>query len=188
MKFVLADRLTDLALVTAAFLFFAGSFSVNECLDALMLYAPGISLIFIPAGVKLLCLLVGGRAAAVGLFTSSIFLSTVIWKDLSLLSTVYFAIISVGTYFLAVRLIMWRFKIEPDLSNLGYWHIIVLSIFASVLNGFAHNVVYYTQGVTASEDFLSKSMAMVFGDFLGCFVVVMLFNASINMLRRSRSD
>lgn len=188
MNFVLADRLTDLALATAAFLLFAGSFSLNEHLDTSMLYAPGISLIFIPAGVKLLCLLVGGRAAAIGLFASSVFLSTVIWKNLSLLSTVYFAIISVGTYFAAVRLIMWRFKIEPDLSNLGYWHIIVLSIFASVFNGFAHNVVYYTQGVTASEDFLSKSMAMAFGDFLGCFVVVMLFNASINMLRGRRSD
>ena len=46
-------------MVAVAFLRFVGSFHLNQALDSYMLYAPGVSLIFIPAGVKLLAILVG---------------------------------------------------------------------------------------------------------------------------------
>ncbi len=172
-----------LAIAAVSFLLFAGSFHFNEVFDRLMLYAPGISLIFVPAGVKLLCILVGGEAAALGLLASSIYLSLAIWKNLPPIATVYFGAIAVGSYYAAVQLVKRGCKIKPDLSNLKYWHIVVLSATASLLNGFAHNIIYMLQGVTQREEFFSKSWAMAFGDFFGCFFVVMLFNVCINAVR-----
>jgi hypothetical protein len=179
----LRDHLHKLALAAISFVLFAASFHFNEVFDKLMLFAPGISLIFVPAGVKLLCVLVGGEAAAVGLFAASIYLSLAIWQNLPPIATVYFGLIAVGTYFSAVYAVKRYFKIKDDLSNLRYWHIVILSVAASLLNGFAHNVVYMLQGVTQGDEFFSKSWAMAFGDFLGCFAVVMLFNMGINAVR-----
>lgn len=176
----------NLLLASIAFLLFMGSFEANELLDSFMLYAPGVSLIFIPAGVKLLCLLVGGWPAALGLFLSAVYLGAFLWKSLPLVSTLLFGVIGVGTYLVAMQVVMRSFGIRKNLSNLNYTHIIVLSLAASALNGFAHNVAYFTQGITKGADFLGKSTAMAFGDFLGCCVVVMLFNLCINAARSMR--
>lgn len=181
------DALPNVAVAVAAFFLFVWSFDLNTLFDQQFLFVPGVNLVFIPAGIKLLCLLVGGSAAAVGLFASSVYLSLEVWKNLPFVSIVYFGIISIATYAGAVYGVMRVFKVRHDLSNLNYWHIVALSACASLLNGFAHNVVYWTQGVTAADQFLTKSTAMAFGDFLGCCIVVMLFNAGINVVRAIRS-
>jgi len=63
----------------ASFLLFIFSFSINEAFDNIARYATGISLVFIPAGFKLMCLLVGGEAALVGLLLSSVYVSMRVW-------------------------------------------------------------------------------------------------------------
>ncbi len=175
--------ISQLVVGAGSFLLFTGSFHVNQGLDGNMLYAPGVSLIFIPAGVKLLCILVGGIPAAIGLFLASLFSSYGLWNELPPVSTFLFAGISVSSYGLAVFLVMRKFQIRRDLSNLTYWHVIVLSCFACLTNGIAHNVVYLSQGVTARNEFFEKSAAMAFGDFLGCFTVVMLISICVNRLK-----
>jgi hypothetical protein len=175
--------LSDTAMAFAAFVLFTLSFKLNEYFDDLMLFAAGVSLVFIPAGVKMLCLLVGGVPAIVGLFLSSLYLNLVLWANLSLAASLYFAMIAVGSYAAVVYLIRRLFQIRSDLSNLNYLHIILLCAISSFANGFGHNLVYLTQGVTASDELISKSTAMAFGDFLGCFLVVMLFHAGITAFR-----
>jgi hypothetical protein len=45
-----------------------------------------------------------------------------------------------------------------------------------------HNIVYVWQDKVAPADFLSKSTAMIFGDFLGCFIVIVFFNMCIDIV------
>ena len=175
--------LYNAAIAFAAFVLFTLSYKLNEYFDAFMLFASGVSLVFIPAGVKMLCLLVGGVPAIVGLFLASLYLNLVLWANLSLAASLYFAMIAVGTYAAVVYLIRRLFQIRPDLSNLNYLHIILLCVIASFSNGFGHNLVYLSQGVTAPDELISKSTAMAFGDFLGCFLIVMLFHAGITATR-----
>ena len=66
--------LYNAAIAFAAFVLFTLSYKLNEYFDAFMLFASGVSLVFIPAGVKMLCLLVGGVPAIVGLFLASLYL------------------------------------------------------------------------------------------------------------------
>jgi hypothetical protein len=187
MRNAFESALTALAIVATAFLLFTGSFQVNQWLDGLMLYAPGVSLIFLPAGVKLLCILVGGVPAAVGIGLASVYLSLALWTDLPTISVVYFAVLSVGSPSVAIYVINRYGGIGQELRHLKYWHVIALSALAALLNGFGHNLVYLWQGVTAPADFLAKSMAMVFGDFLGCFVVVESVNAGTRLVRMIRA-
>jgi integral membrane sensor domain MASE1 len=178
---LLRSLATKFAICCASFLLFVFSFEVNERFDSFALYAAGISLVFIPAGFKLLCLMVGGGAAALGLFLAAIYLSMRVWDHTGLMQMVYFAVAAVGTYYAAVLVIKKLLRINDTLSNLRYLHIIVLSAAASILNGTVHNVVYVWQDKVKLDHFFANAAAMVMGDFLGCFIVIMFFHVCIEL-------
>ena len=166
---------------------FSLSFRLNQFFDEQFVYAAGISLLFLPAGVKLLAVLVGRLPAIVGLLIVGIYLGAGIWPDKPMSSIVYFAAVGLMTYPIAAFSLMRWLHIHQDLSNLRYHHIVLLSLAASVLNGVVHNWLYLTQGVTLSEELWQKSAAMALGDFMGCFVVVALFHATMSVLRSLRA-
>jgi hypothetical protein len=181
-------RWSHVAIAVASGLLFSLSFRLNQYFDAQFVYSAGISLLFLPAGVKLLAVLVGRLPAIVGLLVVSIYLGAGIWPDKSMAAVVYFAIVSLMTYPIAAFGLMRLLRIRHDLSNLRYHHIVLLSLAASVLNGIVHNLLYISQGVTTSEELWQKSAAMALGDFMGCFVVVSLFHAATGVLRGVRSS
>ncbi len=167
---------------------FSLSFRLNQFFDEQFVYAAGISLLFLPAGVKLLAVLVGRLPAIIGLMVVSVYLGAGIWPNQPMTTVVYFAFVSLMTYPIAAFGLMRLLHIRHDLSNLRYHHIVLLSLAASALNGVVHNWLYWTQGVTTSEELWQKSAAMALGDFMGCFVVVALFHAGMGVLRRSRNN
>ncbi len=181
-------RWTHIATAVTSGILFSLSFRLNQFFDALFVYSAGISLLFLPAGVKLLAVLVGRLPAIIGLLVVSIYLGAGIWPDKPMSSVVYFAFVSLMTYPIAAFGLMHLLHIRQDLSNLRYHHIVWLSVAASVLNGVVHNWLYLTQGVTASDELWQKSAAMALGDFMGCFVVVALFHATMSLLRNPRSN
>jgi predicted permease len=181
-------RWSHVAIAVASGLLFSLSFRLNQYFDEQFVYSAGISLLFLPAGVKLLAVLIGRLPAIVGLLVVGIYLGTGIWPDKTMTSVIYFAIVSLMTYPIAAFGLMRLLHIRHDLSNLRYHHIVLLSLAASVLNGIVHNLLYITQGVTSSEELWQKSAAMALGDFMGCFVVVALFHAATSVLRGVRSS
>jgi hypothetical protein len=179
-------RWSHLATAVTSGILFSLSFRLNQYFDEQFVYSAGISLLFLPAGVKLLAVLVGRLPAIVGLLVVGIYLGAGIWPDKPMATIVYFAVVSLMTYPIAAFGLMRLLHIQPDLSNLRYHHIVLISLAASVLNGVVHNWLYLTQGVTASEELWEKSAAMAMGDFVGCFVVVALFHAITGVLRSAR--
>jgi hypothetical protein len=94
---------------------------------------------------------------------------------------VYFAFAAVGTYYAAVLAVKKFLHIDDTLSNLRYLDIIILSAAASILNGTVHNLVYVWQDKVKPDEFFAHAAAMVVGDFFGCFIVIMFFNACIEL-------
>jgi hypothetical protein len=179
-------RWSHIAIAVASGILFSLSFRLNQFFDEQFVYSAGISLLFLPAGVKLLAVLIGRLPAIIGLLIVGIYLGAGIWPNQPMTSVVYFACVSLMTYPIAAFGMMRLLHIRQDLSNLRYQHIVMLSLAASALNGVVHNWLYWTQGVTASDELWQKSAAMAFGDFMGCFVVVALFHATMGVLRRTR--
>lgn len=176
--------LPNLLMITAAAIGFGLSFRVNQLLDAYTLFSPGISLLFLPAGVKLLFVLIGRFPALVGLTAMAAYAAAIDdWPGRPLWSPISFAVIAHANYYVAIYAVMHLLKIRRDLVNLRYWHIVALSLAASATNGIIHNFVYLIQGVTRPEDLWMKAAAMAFGDFMGCFVVVALFQLAVSRLR-----
>jgi glucose-6-phosphate-specific signal transduction histidine kinase len=176
MSVVPTIRASDLFVALIAGLVFVGSFNFNQYFDGYFVYAPGISLLFIPAGVKLLAFLVGRTPAVVGLVIASIYTGFRLWTDVQTPAIYYFALVSVLSYPIAASTVMYFLGVQRNLDNLRYWHIAALSMACSVFNGIAHNIVYVWQGLTVTEELWTKSSAMAFGDFFGCLVVVGIFH------------
>ena len=180
-------RLAHLGVALVSGLAFSLSFRLNQYFDDWFVYTPGISFLFIPAGVKLLAVLVGRSPAILGLLVAGVYLGAGIWPDLSRSAVFYFAFVSLMTYPISAFLVMRWLHIQTDLSNLRYPHIVVLSLAASVCNGVVHNWVYMVQGVSSVDVLWSQSAAMALGDFMGCFVVVSLFHTLAVLLKMQRS-
>lgn len=176
-------NLTSIAIATVSFVLFVLSFELNKQFDSYLLYAPGVSLLFIPAGVKLLGILVGRIPAVLGLYFASVYLSAGLWSKLDVGSYYYFAAISLLTYSAAVYVVLKGFNVSETLLNLRYSHVVVMSLLACLMNGVLHNLVYMTQGVTDHEELWVKSAAMSLGDFMGCFVVVASFKLALQLFR-----
>ena len=169
-------RVTNLTVAALSALIFIWSFRINQLFDQYFVYSAGISLLFIPAGIKLLLLLLGRLPAYIGLLIAGTYLGVGIWPDKALFPIFLFAFIGLTNYAVAAISVMKLLKIDRDLSNLKYWHVVLLSALASVFNGVVHNLIYITQDVILTEDFWSKSFAMTLGDFMGCFVTVGIFH------------
>jgi hypothetical protein len=185
MRFSLvAPKLFDLAVAALSFFLFVASFKFNEFFDPYFLYAPGINLVFLPAGVKLLCIIVGRVPAVVGLFLASVYLSTGLWHDLNIVSYYYFAAVSLFTYSLAVFLTFRLYSISSTLANLKFFHIVIMSILACALNGVLHNLVFMALGITNHADLWVKSAVMGLGDLIGCIVVISSFNFVSQLFQR----
>jgi len=176
---------SNVAMMIAAGASFALSFRLNQLLDSYFVFAPGISLLFIPAGVKLLFVLIGRIPAIIGIMLVSVYLGYGIWPDKTILPVIYFAFVSLMTYPISAYTIMWLLGIRKDLTNLRYWQIVILSLAASITNGIIHNILYQSQDVTAPNEFWTKAAAMTLGDFMGCFVVVALFQVVTSKVRFS---
>lgn len=163
----------------AAGVSFSLSFRFNQYFDSYFVYAQGISFLFIPAGVKLLFVLVGRLPAIVGLLVAGTYHGMDVWFDQSLLTIFFFALVGLMSYPVSAYFVMRWLGIHRDLYNLRYVHVVTLSLAASVTNGLVHNLAYLLMGITKTGDLWIKSAAMALGDFLGCFVVVALFHSCI---------
>jgi glucose-6-phosphate-specific signal transduction histidine kinase len=172
MPVIFIIRISHFIVAVLAGLAFLGSFRINQYFDGYFVYAPGISLLFIPAGVKLLAFLVGRTPAVIGLLVASVYAGFDLWTDVHIPAIYYFAFVSVLSYPIATLIVMHLLFIHRNLDNLRYWHIAAMSMAASVFNGVTHNIIFIWQGVTSTEELLTKSSAMAFGDFFGCLLVV----------------
>ena len=179
MQSLLPDTFEDILMAFTAAVAFWLSFRLNQLFDYFFLYASGMSLLFLPAGVKLLFVLIGRAPALIGLLISGVYLGYGIWPDKPIWPVINFAVISLLTYSISAYAVMCMLGIHRDLINLRYWHIVVLSLAASVINGIVHNILYVLEEVTAPEDVWNKAFAMAFGDFMGCFVVLLLFQMAV---------
>ena len=180
---VSSNRFDDVLMALSAATAFWLSFRIYQLFDDFFLYAAGMSLLFLPAGVKLLFVLIGRAPALIGLLIVSVYLGYGIWPDKTIWPVICFAFISLMTYPVSAYFAMRKLHIHRDLINLRYWHIVVLSLAASVTNGIVHNILYVLENVTAPEDVWAKAFAMAFGDFMGCFVVLVLFQLAVGKFK-----
>jgi len=163
-----------LGLIALSFTLSRLTFELHELLTPYVAYTQGVDLLFLPAGVKLVLIMVAGWRGALGCGLSLLSLSTRFWPDLEPVWLLCYSTLSVGMTWLVVGVMLRHLALGPTLEGLSFWELVQIDMLNTLLHGFAVNGYFWALGLRNSETFWSAALAMTLGDFLGAGVIMLL--------------
>lgn len=176
----------DLGLIGLSFTLYWLAYECNEWLDPYALYVQGVSLIFLPAGIKLVMIMVASWRGALGCGLALFSLSPRFWPSLELPWQLGYATLSVGMTWLLVGWMLRRKALGSALEGLSFWDIVQIDAVNTVLHGIALNGGCWALGLRSSEALWSSALAMALGDFLGTGMVMLLVLVAARFLVPAR--
>ena len=145
---------------------------LNSVLLSSTAVATGIDLVYLPAGFRLLIILLFGFWGAIGIFLTNPILFVEYFGTASITEMVINAGIAAFVPYLVVRACSKSFGISTSLMELKPIHLPVLALAASLATPLAFNFQFLLAGRKPPELFLTNFTAMAFGDFVGCLLVI----------------
>lgn len=157
-----------------AALYFLG-FYANDALFSDLAHHRGAHWIFLPAGLRLLSILLLGTSGAIGIFLGSLLVAISMYQSTPL-GIIVESLISAGapllTYYLALR-----YGLSVNLKNLNAKSLFLLATFFAAACALMHSIWYATQGV--AESFTASFIAMFVGNLLGTLIVLYVIRAGL---------
>jgi hypothetical protein len=156
---------------------------VNMELAGFTQYTAGINLIYLPAGYRLLIILVFGFWGALGIFLFSplTFLST--FGTASISEILVNAAIGAFVPYACVAAFRKVTGLSAELTNLRAQHLPLLALAVSIATPLCYNVQFLLAGREVWENLPGSFLAMALGDFLGSFLLLLLAFAAIRFMR-----
>jgi glucose-6-phosphate-specific signal transduction histidine kinase len=148
--------------------------------------SPNTAWLFLPAGVRLILIMVFEERSLLGLFLGA--MSTgFIFKDLNLplwLITLTSLVATLAPY-LAYRIVKrYQFELDGDLGNLKLDTIISLALGVGLLSTLSHHIVFKLNEGIFGEQKLSSVMIFFAGDMIGTLVILVLVFAAFRLWHR----
>lgn len=154
--------------------FYYLSFRVNEQLGSWAVYSQGISLIFLPAGIKHLSILLAGRWGALGCFLALFLLANGFWEGAHPFTLFLYALVSTCATWFGVWTSLKILDIHPDLANLRFIHLPQMDFITATVHAIVINVFFILASLKSSHVF-ANYLAMLLGDYIGSFIVLSMF-------------
>lgn len=147
----------------------------------------GVALFYLPAGVKLLAIMVGRYWGALGLWVANFLHTATSWNNLILSQAFVMSILWVGTTLLVVMTWAQLTGLRTDLRNLTFKGFVWLNLLAALIHGLVFNGYLIIVAERGIEEWLSSAKAMALGDFLGSgalMLSILLVYKAMKWLRR----
>lgn len=165
-------------------LLFALSFWFNRSVIQAHEMFSGVAIFFLPAGVKLMALLIGRQWGALGLLVGNFLISLLVWENVPLAQMVLMAVVWVAVPWAVVETLLRLLRLPPDLGGLRFTQFIAIDATVAVVHGFAFNALLLQMALRTDTDFLSAVWAMALGDFLGSGAFALMVLGVVHLLRR----
>lgn len=162
-------------------LIYLGGFLLNMQLFHSMNFSEGVSWIFLPAGLRLLLVLIFGLYGAVGISIASILMG---WQNFFAddhLTAILSGLISGFSPFVARSLILNKTRLSDSLNNLGPKSLLICIFIFAVISPFFHQILFYINGYT--NNFGASLAVMIVGDLIGSLIVVYAAKLTIEVNR-----
>lgn len=150
-------------------------FELSWSLDLVESYAPGISLIFLPAGIKLIAALVSGFWGVLGTVIALAYASPNFWPDQPAWFYVVYPCLSGFSTLFVVHAMKRMLGFGSDLRELKLLHIPIIDLCATLVHGVVVNGFFALYQLEASKDFITRAFAMSVGDFFGSLILLLSF-------------
>ncbi len=158
-------------------------------------YALGVSLIFLPAGIRTLSVLIFGFRGALGVFAGSI-LSTIGYMghiaSMDFFNICIVSAVSAFSSYLMMLLVCWWRRIGNDLNELSFGDVIVIVFSQGLLSATLHQLIYAAHPIEALYDHPTMAeafrlwAAMAAGDIVGSMILMLSAVALVNLLQKIR--
>lgn len=175
--------LLDAALVVTSGVIWSLVWFANKYVMAATNVAPGIDLVFLPAGFRLLLVIVFGVWGALGIFLANPFLFLVEFQHGGIGEVLITGLISGFAPYLTVKVFCRLAGIDESLARLRPIHVPLLALAVSLVTPLLFNLYFIMAGRTQPAEFLHNFTAMMTGDFLGCLLVSVLARAGLALGR-----
>ena len=171
MPFTLPLLLQQMLLVLVSGVAYWGAYRLNTLTDDWSLYDQGINLIFFPAGIKHLAILLARGWGALGCGLALFWLSFEFWQEATLPQLLGYSMVSTLASWLGVMLGLRLLQVQGNLANLRFWHLPVMDLITTAIHGFVVNAFFISVGMK-SDRLVANALAMMFGDYLGSFIML----------------
>lgn len=149
---------------------------------------PNIAWLFLPAGLRLILIVVFEERCLLGLFLGS--MSTgLIFNDLNLslgLITITSVIATLAPYLAYCILKRYKFELDGDLGHLNLDTIASLALGTATLSTLGHHLVFKLNEGMFGEQKLSSVMTFFAGDLVGTLVILVLVFVTFKLWHRHR--
>lgn len=163
-------------IIVVTLLYIAGSIANDFLFSSLELHR-GAHWVYLPAGFRMLSVLLLGTKGAIGIFLGSFLVVSFLGKS-DLLGYFVEPMISACAplivYYLALR-----YGLSASLKNLNAKILTYLSAGCATSNATLHSMWYSARGVT--ESFIDSFIAMFVGDLLGTLIVIYAMQAYLRL-------
>lgn len=156
-------------------------------------YALGVSLIFLPAGIRTLSVLIFGFRGAVGVFLGSI-LSTIDYmghiQTMTFVHICIVAAISAFSSYLMMALVCWWRRIGGNLDELAFGDVLTIVFTQGLLSASLHQLIYAYHPIEIAYDNPSSAeifrlwAAMATGDIVGSMIFMLSAVALANFFHK----
>lgn len=116
-------------------------------------FAKGVSLFFVPAGIKILAIVIGGAWGISGVLLTSLLLSPMVWGEMEFVHALGGQLVWAGTPYLTYLLLKRILHIDDLLLSLKGKHIVIIAVattFASNLADRSYRLPWATSTATSS--------------------------------------
>lgn len=175
-----------IALVLASALLWVGFGLASRSLLAWAQYSRGIDMIYLPAGARLLIVLVFGIWGATGIAVSNPFMAIVVFGAQSQPETFTNSFIAGFVPYITVVAGCKLLGVDRDLGALRPIHLAVLALAVSIATPLAFNLQFIVDGLKPMGDLAANLSAMMLGDFLGCLLMLVLARLAIAIYRQAK--
>jgi hypothetical protein len=168
------------AMVITTMLAFVAMLAVNEWLFTRLEFVPGINWIYLPAGMRLLCVLLFGNAGALGLLLVSWLVCFFYFFPDDYLRSFMGGVLAAAAPWIANRIAQQAFGLRASLSNLSPARLLACIVLYSVASPLLHHIWFAVHGGT--EHLVRSFFVMFIGDLNGTLIVVYAMKGILTLL------
>jgi hypothetical protein len=170
------------AMVAATMIAFVAMLAANEWLFTRLEFVPGINWVYLPAGMRLLCVLLFGDAGAIGLLLVSWLVCFFHFFPNDFLRSFMGGILSAAAPWLANRIAQHAWGLRASLSNLSPKRLLACIVLYSLASPLLHHLWFAVHGDT--DHLLHGFFVMFIGDLNGTLIVVYTMKGLLSLAPR----
>ena len=154
-------------------------FKLNAFIFASFEKSPFINLVFIPAGVRLVSVLLFDELAVIGLFLGALITSPSFLTNCN--QAVLISLVSALNPYLAVHVTRRLLKIDHLLNELHAKELLLIGLFSALFNCLSHHFYFNWAKIKAPWD---DCINIFIGDVFGIGIMLTLFVVTLKLIRK----